>query len=112
MAQIVDADVGDLCLHAHPFPEPLDVIHRLARHIAGEKEGAGLGHGNTTQADQGDRFVQNRHRVDAALLGIGGLLGPDCQIEVELIEGRKTDLAAAGAGQYAGPLNGTSKATF
>jgi len=40
VAQIVDADVGDFGLHAHPFPEPLEVNHRLARHIAGEQEAA------------------------------------------------------------------------
>jgi hypothetical protein len=39
--------------------------------------------------------------MDTALLGIGGLLGPDCQIEVELVEGSSAGLAAPGAGQHA-----------
>ena len=39
--------------------------------------------------------------MDAALLGIDGLLGPDGQIEVELVEGGRPDLARPGAGQHA-----------
>ena len=74
-------------LHAHPLPEALEVNHRLARHIAGEGEGPALGHSITAQGDQGDRLVGNRHTVDAALLGVGRLLGPDRQIKVELVEG-------------------------
>ena len=45
--------------------------------------------------------MRDRHTVDAALLGVGGLFGPDRKIEVELIEGRGAGLAAAGAGQHA-----------
>ena len=39
MAQVVDPDVGDLRLHAHPFPEAFEIDHRLARHIAGSPRG-------------------------------------------------------------------------
>ena len=39
--------------------------------------------------------------MDPALLGVGGLLGPDRQIEVELIESGGANLAHAGAGQHA-----------
>ncbi|WP_414717679.1 hypothetical protein [Sulfitobacter sp. UBA1132] len=44
--------------------------------------------------------MRDWHAVDAALLGIGRLLGPDYQIEVELIEGGRAGLATAGAGQH------------
>jgi len=44
--------------------------------------------------------------VDAALLGVGRLFGPDCQIEVELIEGGGSGLAAA-AIQQRGPKPAT-----
>jgi len=37
------------------------------------------------------------HTVDAALLGVGRLLGPDCQIQVELVE--SGGLGPAGAGR-------------
>lgn len=47
MAEIVDADVGDLGLHAHSLPEALEVNHRLPWHIAGEQEAAALWHGVT-----------------------------------------------------------------
>ena len=45
--------------------------------------------------------MRDRHAVDAALLRVGGLLGPDGQIEVELVERGGAGLAAAGAGQHA-----------
>ena len=103
VTQIMDANVGDFSLHAHPLPETLEVNHRLARDIAREEEGAALRHGIAAQADQGDCLVRDRHPVDAALFGVGRLLGPDCQIKVELIEGRGTGLAAAGASEHAQP---------
>ena len=45
--------------------------------------------------------MRDRHAVDAALLGVGRLLGPDRQLEVELIEGGGPGLAQPGAGQHA-----------
>ena len=101
VAQIVNADVGYVNLHAHPFPEPFKIDHRLTRDIAGEEKRTALGHGVTAQTDQGDGLVGDRYPVDAALLGIGGLLSPDGQIEVELVEGGGAGLAAAGPGQHA-----------
>ena len=112
VAQVVDVDIRDFGLHAHPFPEALEIDHRLARHIAGEEEAAALWHGVAAQPDQGDGLVRDWDTVDAPLLGVRGLLGPDGKIEVELIEGRGASLAAAGAGQHAqsddpgGPLIG------
>lgn len=85
----------------NPFPEPLEIDHRLAGHITGKEEGATFRHGIAAQPDQGDGLMRDRHAVDAALLGVGGLLGPDLQIEVKLIEGGRAGLAAAGAGQHA-----------
>ncbi len=35
VAQIVDTNVEDFGLYAHPFPEPLEIDHRLARNVAG-----------------------------------------------------------------------------
>ena len=101
VAQIVDTDIGDFSLHAHPFPKPLEINHGLARNIAGEKKRAAFGHGIAAQADQGDGLMRDGHAVHAALLGVGGLFGPDGQIKVELVEGRGAGLAAAGAGQHA-----------
>ena len=43
MAQIVDTDIRNFGLHAHPLPEALEVNHRLARDIAREKKRAALG---------------------------------------------------------------------
>ena len=39
MAQIMDTDVRNVCLHAHAFPEPFGIDDRLARDIAREQEG-------------------------------------------------------------------------
>jgi hypothetical protein len=101
VAQIVNADIGDVGLHAHPFPKALEIDHRLARYIAGEEVGAALGHGIPAQPDQGDGLVRDRHPVDATLFGIGRLFCPDGEVEVELIEGGGAGLAAASAGQHA-----------
>lgn len=43
---LVDADVRYFGLNAHPFPEPLEINHRLARYIAREKEWAAFRHSN------------------------------------------------------------------
>lgn len=83
MAQVVDADVRDLSLHAHPFPEALEVDHRLARDIAGEEERAALWHCIPAQTDQCDSLMRDRHAVDAALFGVGRLLGTDRKIDFE-----------------------------
>ena len=101
VTQVVDADVGDVGLHAHPLPEALEIDDRLARDIAGEQERAALRHGIVAQPDQSDSLVRNWHAVDPPLLGVSGLFGPDCQIEIELFEGRGPGLAAAGTGQHA-----------
>ena len=103
VAQVVDADVRDVCLPAHPLPEAFEVNHRLARHITEEEEAVALGHGIPAQAYEGDGLVRDWHPVVAALLDIGGLLGPDGEIKVELVEGGGAGFAAAGAGQHADP---------
>ena len=78
VAKVVDANVGDVGLHPHPFPEALDINHRLPGYIAGEEEGAALGHGRATQADQRNCLVRDRHTVYPALFG------PECQIDAKL----------------------------
>jgi hypothetical protein len=101
VAQIVDTDVRDVSLHAHPFPEALEIDHRLARDIAGEQERAAFGHRIPAQADQGDGLMRDWHAVDATLFGVSGLFGPDRQIEVELVKCGRAGLAAASTGQHA-----------
>jgi len=81
----VDADILDIGFRGHRFPEPLEVNHRPAWHIAREQEAASYGHITPAQPDQGHGLVRDRHSADAALLGADGLLGPNRQIEVELI---------------------------
>ncbi|MDP3264394.1 MAG: hypothetical protein Q8M59_15685 [Tabrizicola sp.] len=70
----MDADVGDLRDLLHLGPEALGITDRLVGHIPGEEERATSRHDFAAQADQGHRFVRDRHSVDAALLGVGGLL--------------------------------------
>lgn len=101
MAQIVDTDVSYIGLNAHAFPEPLEIDHRLGRDIAGEEKGAALRHGIVAQPDQRDSLIRDWHAVNATLLGIGRLLGPRRQIEIELIEARGSGLAATVTGQHA-----------
>ncbi len=45
--------------------------------------------------------MRDRHPVNTALLGVGRLLRPDREVEVELVEGGGADLAQARAGQHA-----------
>lgn len=89
---IVDSDVGDLRALLHLRPETLGVADRLTGYIPKEAERAAFWHYLAAEADQGDRVVRDRHAVDATLLGVGGLVGPDSQIEVELIKGRRANL--------------------
>jgi hypothetical protein len=49
--------------------------------------GLALGHYVAAQADQSYCLVRDWHAVNAAQLGLRRLLGPDRQIEVELVEG-------------------------
>ena len=101
VAQVVDADVGDLRDLLHLWPEALGIADRLVGHVAGEEEGTALRHDLPPQPDQGHCLVRDRHPVDAALFGVGGLLGPDREVEVELVEGGGADLAQPGTGQHA-----------
>jgi len=59
VAQIVDADVGNVGLHAHPLPEAFEVNHRLVGHVKVEEEMAAFGHGITGQADPGDGMMHH-----------------------------------------------------
>ena len=57
MAQVMDANVRDICLHAHPLPEALEVNNRLAWHITGEQDRTTLRYRTPAKADQGDNLV-------------------------------------------------------
>ena len=103
VAQIMNADAGEIGLHAHPRPESLEIDDWLTGHLAEEWEGAAFGYRIPAKTDQDDSLMRDRHMVDAPLLCVGSLLGPDCQVEIELIEGGCAGLAAAGAGQHAQP---------
>jgi hypothetical protein len=85
VAQVVAADIGDFGVRAHPLPKPFEINHRLARDIAGEEEGAALGHCVAAQADQGDGLVRDWYAGDTALFGVGRLFGPDRQIKIVLL---------------------------
>lgn len=85
--QVVDADVGDLGDLLHLGPEALGIADRLIGDVAREQERAAFGHDFPAEADKSYGLVRDRHAVDAALLGTGSLLGPDRQIEVEMVQG-------------------------
>ena len=66
----MDADFGDVELHAHPFPEAFQINHLLVRDTTGEeKRSPWAPHPHT--GGSGDRLVRDWHAVDATLLGVG-----------------------------------------
>jgi hypothetical protein len=73
-AEVVDAHVRDVGLHAHPLPKSLEIDDQLTRDIAGEEEAAALRHGLPAQPDQRDRLMRDRNSVDPALRKVGAEL--------------------------------------
>ena len=108
MAQIVDPDVGQLRRRLDRRPEPPDLLHWLvlgnavrAQRVARKQPLAALRDRHPPLAHQRRRVGRDRHAVHAALLGVGRRLRPGPELEVELLEPRRADLAQARAGQHA-----------
>jgi len=85
VAKIVDADGGQFGLCPDIFPEPLDVLKRLAFGIARKHPFAIFGHAQPDYPQERGSGSADRRPIQAALLRGCGRLGPDGGVEIELI---------------------------
>ena len=101
VAQVVDAQIGQLGILLNFHPEPADFPHRLTDGLTGKQPRIAARDYQLALADDGDHFLRDRHTMDLALLGGRGRFRPDDIVEVELLEPRRPHLAHPGAGQHA-----------
>ncbi len=99
MAKVMDADGGQIGLRPDIFPEPLDVLKRLAFGIARKHPFAFFGNAQPDRAQQRGGRGADRRPVQAALLRGGGGLDPDGGVEIELIPARAKHFAAPRTGE-------------
>ena len=72
VAQIMNANSGQLGIPLDVDPEPADFLDGLTRNVAGEQPWIALGHEQLALAHDGRNLGRNRDAVDLALLGAGG----------------------------------------
>ena len=77
VAEVMDADGGQIGLRPDIFPEPLDVLKRLAFRIARKHPFTIFGHAQPNRAEKRCGGGADRRAVQAALLRGGGGLDPD-----------------------------------
>ncbi len=94
VAQIMDTDGGQIGLRLDIFPEPLDVLKRLAFGIARKHPLAILGHAQLDRAQKHGGGSADRGAMQAALLRGGSRFDPDGGVQIELIPERVQDFAA------------------
>ena len=75
------------------FPEPFDVLKRLAFGVAGKHPFAFFGHAQPDRAQECGGGSADRRAMQAALFRGGGRLDPDSGFEIELIPARAQHFA-------------------
>ena len=95
----MNADGGQIGLRPHIFPEPLDVLKRLAFGVTRKHPLATFGHAQPDRAKQRGGGSADRRAVQAALLRGGGGLDSDDGVQIELIPTRSQNLSAPRSGE-------------
>lgn len=101
MAQVMNTHIFDLGFALDGLPETADLDHGLSGNIAWKEPGRGLRHDEFALPDNGGHVFRDRHAMHLALFCCRCGLGPDHQIEIELLEARLARFADPCACQHA-----------
>lgn len=100
VAQIVDANGWQFGLRPDIFPEPLDILKRLAFSLARKHPFAIFRHTQPDCPQERGGGSADRRVMPAVLLRGGGGFDPDGSVEIQLIPTRTQHFAAPRAGEY------------
>lgn len=103
VAQIVKAHVAKPGFGPDAGPEPLDIVYRHVRRVAGEHIRVFRVRLFPDRRQQRHGLAGQRHMLDALLFRRMGGLGPDAALHIELIPCRGHGFAAPRAGQQQQP---------